>query len=119
MAKIVIVENDTDIAPLLEQLLLMEGHQPILVYDPTEAMGVIHGERPDLIYLDVRLTPTIDGFAVLKQIRAESKVPVLMSSGLDVEDQCLQAGANAFLLKPFDFADLIEGVKAATGAKRS
>lgn len=114
MAKIVIVENDTDIAPLLEQLLLLEGHEPILVSDPIQAMSVIRQERPSLIYLDVRLTPQIDGFEILRQIRAESPVPVLMSSGLDVEQRCLQSGADAFLLKPFDFADLLEGVKRAT-----
>ena len=119
MAKIVIVENDSDIAPLLEQLLLLEGHQPVLVYDPVEAMEVIRREQPGLVYLDVRLTPTVDGFAVLEQIRSESDVPVLMSSGLDVGDRCLRAGANAFLLKPFDFQDLMAGVKEAMGSTPS
>jgi len=113
MATIVIVENDLDIGPLMEQLLLLEGHKPILVADPAEAMEVIRREMPDLIYLDVRLTEEIDGFAVLREVRAETDTPVLMCSGLDVETKCLEEGANAFLLKPFDFNDLLDGVKRA------
>jgi DNA-binding response OmpR family regulator len=116
MAKIVIVENDEDIAPLLQQLLELEGHSTVLIKDPGKAASTIRKERPALVYLDVRLTEDIDGFDVLEEIRAEkNEVPVLMCSGLDVEDECLRAGADAFMLKPFDFNDLLESVKRALG----
>mgnify|MGYP001111596826 FL=1 len=117
MAKIVIVENDRDIAPLVEKLLELEGHKPILVADPLRAVDTVVREKPDLVYLDVRLVPQMDGFMVLRQIRSKMQVPVLMCSGLDVELKCLAAGANAFLLKPFDFQDLIEAVKRALKGK--
>ena len=113
MAKIVIVENDTDIAPLLENLLSFEGHQTVTVTNPARALATIRAENPAMVYLDVSLSPSIDGFMVLKQLRAESNVPVMMCSGFDVEDRCLKAGANAFLLKPFAFDDLIAGVNRA------
>jgi len=117
MAKIIIVENDRDIAPLVEKLLELEGHQPILVANPLQAAAITWREKPDLVYLDVRLLPEMDGFAVLKQIRSRMQVPVLMCSGLDVEHKCLKAGANAFLLKPFDFQDLMDAVKRALKGK--
>ena len=120
MAKIVIVENDKDIAPLLQQLLGLEGHTTVLVDDPQEAVATIQREMPALVYLDVRLTEEIDGFDVLEEMQAtmDTEVPVLMCSGLDVEDECLRAGASAFMLKPFDFNDLLESMKRALqGAK--
>lgn len=110
MAKIVIVENDKDIGPLMEQLLLLEGHQVIWISDPSQAMESIRRHRPALVYLDLRLGGQMDGFAVLRQIRAELDTPVLMSSGLDMERECLRAGANGFLFKPFDFTELLEAV---------
>jgi len=113
MACVVVVENDPDIGPLLVQLLALEGHRPVLVMDPQQALATVRAEQPDLVYLDVRLTPQLDGFALLEQIRAESAVPVLMCSGLDLERRCLAAGANAFLLKPFDFTDLLGGIARA------
>jgi DNA-binding response OmpR family regulator len=113
MAKIVIVENDTDIAPLLEQLLAFEGYETVIVTNPLRAMDIIRAEEPAMVYLDVSLSPSVDGFMVLKLLRAESDVPVMMCSGFDVEDRCLAEGANAFLLKPFAFEDLIAGVNEA------
>ncbi len=118
MATVVVVENDLDIGPLLEQLLVLEGHRVVLVKDPRQAMDAFHAAEPDLVYLDVRLTEKLDGFAVLRQLRAESQVPVLMCSGLDLESECLAAGADVFLLKPFDFGDLLDGVSKALGAKQ-
>jgi len=113
VAKIVIVENDADIAPLVQKLLEFEGHQAILVQEPREAAAVVWREKPDLVYLDVRLTAELDGFAILRQIRSKLDAPVLMCSGLSLEHQCLEAGANAFLLKPFDFCELMEGINRA------
>lgn len=113
VAKIVIVENDADIAPLVQKLLEFEGHRAILVQEPREAAVVVWREKPDLVYLDVRLTTELDGFAILRQIRSKLDVPVLMCSGLNLEHKCLEAGANAFLLKPFDFRELMDGINRA------
>ena len=118
MANVVVVENDPDIGPLLEQLLLLEGHRAVLVMDPQQALATVRAQQPDLVYLDVRLAAGLDGFGILEQIRSESQVPVLMCSGLDLEPKCLAAGANAFLLKPFDFADLLASVSEALGTSR-
>jgi DNA-binding response OmpR family regulator len=117
MAKVVIVENDRDIAPLVEKLLELEGYTPLVVADPMMAAETIWREKPVVVYLDVRLTPDVDGFAILKAVRNKSDVPVLMCSGLNIEQKCLNAGANAFLLKPFDFHDLLDGIKRATSNK--
>jgi DNA-binding response OmpR family regulator len=117
MAKVVIVENDQDIAPLVEKLLELEGHQTLVVGEPSLVAETVAREKPDVIYLDVRLTPDMDGFAVLQAIRNEMSVPVLMCSGLSIEQKCLNAGADAFLLKPFDFQDLLDGIKRAMSGK--
>lgn len=118
MARVVVIENDNDIGPLIVQLLALGGHEPVLVSEPSKTMSVIRAHRPSLVYLDVRLTEEIDGFTVLRQIRAESDVPVLMSSGMDLEQECLKAGADAFLLKPFDFNDLLNGMQRAWNSRR-
>ena len=111
------MENDRDIAPLVEKLLELEGYQALVVGDPKLVAEIVWREKPDVVYLDVRLTPEMDGFGVLQEIRSKMSVPVLMCSGLNIEQKCLNAGADAFLLKPFDFQDLLDGIKRAKSSK--
>jgi len=69
--------------------------------------------KPDLVLMDVHLAE-VDAINILAAIRADrliGQVPVIMTSGMDVEDKCLAAGASAFMLKPFRPSDLMNLIK--------
>ena len=87
-------------------LLEIEGYE--VVQTPSrqplgDLLQSIHKEQPDLILLDVHLHDG-SGLEVLRRVRADASVArtrVVMTSGMDMQDECLAAGADAFLLKPF------------------
>jgi len=70
-------------------------------------------EKPDLVLMDVFLTDT-DGKEVLKQLRSSKDIAdirVIMTSGMDLADQCMEAGADAFLLKPYTPDQLMKMIR--------
>ena len=80
----------------------------------TDALSAVEDERPDLVLLDVGL-PDLDGYAVLRQIRAFSGVPVIMLTARDEpidRVRGLEAGADDYLGKPFDHLELMARVRA-------
>ena len=80
----------------------------------TDALRAVEDERPDLVLLDVGL-PDLDGYAVLRQIRAFSAVPVIMLTARDEpidRVRGLEAGADDYLGKPFDHLELMARVRA-------
>src|SRR5512147_341213 len=101
--KILIVDDDRATSTLLRTLFQIEGYEGIISPRPDEVLDQIKREHPDLILMDVHLAD-IDSVNILAAIRADksiSAVPVVMTSGMDVEEKCLNAGASAFILKPF------------------
>jgi len=113
MAKVMIVDDDRTMVSLLKMLFEMEG----LVVAGTPAsdriLEGIRAENPDVILMDVFL-PGADGMQVLSELRASPDLHgarVVMTSGMDLGDQCLAAGANAFLLKPYTPEQLISVVR--------
>jgi CheY-like chemotaxis protein len=113
MAKVMIVDDDRTMVSLLKILLEMEG-MAVANAPPTESiLDQIRVEKPDIILMDVFL-PGVDGLEVLAELRAApglSGTRVVMTSGMDLGDQCLAAGANAFLLKPYTPEQLIAMVR--------
>lgn len=112
--KILVVDDEIDIADFIGDYLTGEGYEVIKAYDGTNALDKIQQERPDLVILDVRL-PGMDGFEVCKQIRAESAIPVLMVTAKDRDvDKIvgLEIGADDYIPKPFNPRELIARVKA-------
>lgn len=116
MARILIVEDDPDIAANLAALLLSKGHQVTRAADGAEALDRARKELPDVILLDVML-PRISGHDVCKILRAEprtAKLKVIMVTGLgrgaDVEAG-LNAGPNDYLVKPFDTERLLKKIE--------
>lgn len=118
MARILIVEDEQDIADNLAALLQAKGHQTEWVHDGADALTRARKSVPDLILLDVML-PRMSGFDVCKLLRAESKTAkckIIMVTGLgrgaDVET-AFASGADDYLIKPFDSVRLFKKVEKA------
>jgi two-component system response regulator CpxR len=114
LARLLIVDDDVRLGALLERLLRPEGFQISIVTDGHQAVRRATGEVFDLVILDVML-PGLDGFEVLRQIRAVSKVPVVMLTAKGAEaDQIvgLELGADDYLAKPFNPRALLARIRA-------
>jgi CheY-like chemotaxis protein len=108
MAKVLLVEDDDIMVDLLSTLLQIEGFEVASVREQDDTLDIIRRETPDVVLLDVHLRSQtgqdVDGFELLKQIRSDEEfgaTKVIMSSGIDFQEKCQQAGANAFILKPY------------------
>ena len=112
--KILIVDDDTNIAELIELYLTKECFQCMQAYDGEDALKKNTSFRPDLILLDIML-PGIDGYDVCREIRKTSTVPIIMLSAKgEVFDKVLglELGADDYIIKPFDSKELVARVKA-------
>lgn len=112
--RLLIVDDDAELCTLLEELLEREGFQ--VAFEHTGARGLDRAleESFDLMVLDLML-PRMDGFEVLKRLRARSRVPVLMLTARgEYEDRIagLELGADDYLPKPFNPRELLARVRA-------
>jgi CheY-like chemotaxis protein len=115
--KVFIIDDDQTMVYLLRTLLEMDGFQVAEVQDWGTILETVRIEDPDLILMDYFL-PDLDGLELLTQLRADpdlAQVRIVMSSGMDVSDQCISAGADAFLLKPYTPEQLVEVIKENVG----
>ena len=112
--KVMIVDNDENIAELVSLYLKKECYDTKIELDGTSALKDFPSYRPDLIVLDLML-PGIDGYQVCREIRTESKVPIIIiSAKTEVFDRVLglELGADDYLVKPFDCKELLARIKA-------
>src|SRR5260370_32415293 len=112
--RLLIVDDDTELCSLLEEFLQREGYSVQCVNEGHEGLEQAKQGGYDLIILDVML-PGLDGFEVLKRLRTESRVPVVMltARGQDVDRIVgLELGADDYLPKPFNPRELSARVKA-------
>ena len=112
MPKILIIEDDPEIAALQRDYLLVAGFDADITGDGIE--GLEAAQDADLVILDIML-PGMDGFAVLKKLREASDIPVLLLSALseDVDKiRGLGLGADDYIQKPFSPGELVARVKA-------
>jgi len=117
MTKILLVEDDATMISLLTTLLDIEGYKVIRMPEdkPEQIMDLLLREKPSLVLLDVNLKG-MNGFDLLRQIRQSPELPhirVIMSSGMDYRDQCLERGADGFIMKPYMPDDLIRMMRQA------
>jgi two-component system response regulator MtrA len=113
MAQVMIVDDDRTMVSLLKMLLEMEGLTVAGAPAADRILDEIRAESPDVVLMDVFL-PGVDGMEVLSELRASSDIfgaRVIMTSGMDLGDQCMAAGADAFLLKPYTPEQLIRVVR--------
>lgn len=103
MAKILLIEDDPTMLSLLNTLLEIEGYEVCQLETFDNVVETVGSIAPDVILMDVHLQET-DGLNLLESIRKESSlegIKVIMSSGMDLNDESLFKGANGFLLKPY------------------
>jgi DNA-binding response OmpR family regulator len=101
--KVMIVDDDRTMNVLLKTLLELDGFAVVLTPRGDQVLNVALAEQPDALLMDVHIAE-VDGIVVLQQIRqhpALKRLPVIMSSGSDVGIECREAGADAFILKPY------------------
>ncbi len=112
--RILIVDDDNNIAELISLYLTKECYDTQIVNDGEEALRAFESFRPNLILLDLML-PGIDGYQVCREIRHSSDVPIIMLSAKgEVFDKVLglELGADDYIIKPFDSKELVARVKA-------
>ena len=112
--KILIVDDDNNIAELIALYLTKECFETKIVNDGEEALKEFVSFRPDLIILDLML-PGIDGYQVCREIRHTSDVPIIMLSAKgETFDKVLglELGADDYMIKPFDSKELVARVRA-------
>lgn len=112
--KILIVDDDENIAELISLYLVKECFDTRIVHDGEMAILQYKDYKPNLILLDLML-PGIDGYEVCREVRRESKVPIIMLSAKgEVFDKVLglELGADDYMMKPFDSKELVARVKA-------
>lgn len=115
-ARIIYVEDDTLMADIVKDLLTEAGYLIGVVSHGTLAYETIAFKRPDLVILD-RSLPGMQGIEILQRLRATPDtylIPVLMltaKGGEEMVDEGLGAGANAYLVKPFDPDTLVQRVR--------
>ena len=111
---ILVVEDDYNIANLIQMYLLKEGFEVRFAEDGGKAVEEFQQKVPDLILLDVML-PVMDGWTVLSRIREKSQVPIIMITAKgEVVDriQGLEMGADDYIVKPFEMKELIARINA-------
>lgn len=112
--KILIVEDEANIRELLRLYLEREGYVVIEAENGVEGIKLWKSEKPDMLLLDVMM-PVMDGWAVCKEIRAESDVPIIMLTAKgETADRVsgLEMGADDYIVKPLEMPEVIARVRA-------
>ena len=111
---VLIVEDDHNIAELLQMYLEKEGYAVTVAGDGGQGLAKYRAIKPDLVLLDVMM-PVMDGWAVCKAIRAESQVPIIMLTAkgeLDDKVAGLKQGADDYITKPFEMKEVLARIEA-------
>jgi len=113
-AKVLVVDDDYNIAELIRLYLEKEGHEVNTVYSGKAALDAFYSWTPDIVILDIML-PEIDGYDICRQIRKVNSIPIIMLTARgETFDKVLglELGADDYLVKPFEPKELIARVKA-------
>ena len=112
--RVLVVEDDGDIADVLRRSLRMEGYDVRVAGDGVEALDESAVFEPDAVILDLGL-PRLDGVEVARRLRADGDVPILILTardGVDARVTGLDAGADDYLVKPFERQELLARMRA-------
>lgn len=111
MAKILIVDDDTQIADLLDNILRLAGFDTIVIHDSSAAMEAAESMQPDLFIFDLMM-PEPNGFELCRMVRSNPRLinrPIIIITAMDTDDSksiAHAAGANDYIVKPFDQQEL-------------
>ena len=111
---VLVVEDDRNIAELLQLYLEKEGYAVTVAYDGGEGVAKFRSVKPDLVLLDVMM-PVMNGWEVCRTIRSESQTPIIMLTAKgETEDkiQGLRTGADDYITKPFEMREVLARMEA-------
>ena len=107
------VDDDPQANHLLKLLLELDGFEVVLCPHADKTIAIAQAEKPSVLLMDVHMAAQ-SGLDVLRELRRDpalTSLPVVMYSGMNLEYECLNAGANAFLLKPYQQDELTAALK--------
>jgi two-component system, OmpR family, response regulator MprA len=113
-ARVLVVEDDEEIAQVLQRSLRLEGYEVRIASDGEQALAVHAEYVPDVVILDLGL-PKVDGIEVARRVRGGDDVPILMLTARDAVDarvEGLDSGADDYLVKPFERQELLARLRA-------
>ena len=117
LARVLVVDDEPDLVRILEFGLKAAGYQVDTAYDGQEGLKKAREQKPDIILLDLML-PKLDGYKVCRLLKFDERykhIPIMILSARTQEgDQNLahEMGANRFLTKPYEFAEILEHIRA-------
>lgn len=123
MSKILIVDDEPAIIAALSLRLEANGYEAISAVDGVTGLNKARAEKPDLIILDIML-PKMDGFKVCRMLKFDEKynfIPIIMLTAKVQQadaDQGKEAGADAYMIKPFRSEELLAKIKELLGGKK-
>jgi two-component system, OmpR family, response regulator MprA len=112
--RVLVVEDDDEIAQALQRSLRLEGYETRIAGDGEAALGAAAEFVPDMVILDLGL-PKLDGMEVARRLRASDDVPILVLTARDAVEsrvEGLDAGADDYLVKPFERQELLARIRA-------
>src|SRR6516165_10679865 len=121
MQRITVVDDDDEIAILLQDMLEIEGYNVVSYHDPQTALNEVEAKAPDLVILDINM-PKMNGFELLRRLRKKTDIPVIFLTGrLTEADELvgLRVGADAYIRKPFSHRVLVERVRTVLRRARA
>lgn len=113
--RILAVDDETDVLLIIKTALQCEGFEVMTATNGADALAVARDTPPDLVILDVMM-PGMSGFDVLRELKADERtctVPVIMLTGVSEKKrigEALASGTDYYIIKPFEFADLLAKV---------
>ncbi len=122
--KVLAIDDEESIRVFITSVLEMEGYEVVTASNAMEGIQKTFSEVPDVVLTDMRM-PVMDGMAYIKRIRAQipsSTLPVIVVSGFGQEADvasAFKAGATDYIVKPFDFTDLLQRIQVALGKRIS
>jgi CheY-like chemotaxis protein len=120
MAKILLVEDEKNVALLYVQALEDEGHCVVCAEDGRSAVEMAQSEQPDLVIMDINLPEKMDGLESMSRILGDNRrIPVIINTGYsEYKDNFMSWAAEAYVLKSADLSPLMKAVKSALGRPR-
>lgn len=103
-----IVDDDRNTVKLLQTLLELDGFEVVVSPRGADVVSMAEQTHPDIFLMDYHLAD-MDGVDIIRELRAHADfatTPIIMTSGLDVSEEAMAAGASTFLVKPFEPSDL-------------
>jgi DNA-binding response OmpR family regulator len=110
---IVVVDDSQVFAQLVSKVLGLEGYRPVVVTTLDDVVPTVREEEPALVLMDVHILNR-DTLGTLRDLKGDEVLrhtPVIMTSGMDRGAECLEAGADSFVLKPFRPSELISEIR--------